>query len=99
MPFYLRVMVVSSSIDTHNSDQGRVVAAVGSRKHAKAHWSYASNAEFLARNDAPWSGLGLAAFRATSKAGVEAWLQWIVEHTPQAGSSASAQAVQSAASK
>ena len=63
---------------------GSIVAALGSRKHEKAHWKYLSEKSFVGAEDMPWSDLGLTTFCATSKKGVLVWLQWIVEHTPRA---------------
>lgn len=93
LAFRLRLSGVPAATDPSGgaggSTDGHLVAAAGTRKHAKAHWSYASCPAFLSQRGAQWSGLGLTAFRATSKAGVESWLQWIVEHTPLVAGSAS----------
>lgn len=62
---------------------GTVVAAQGSKKHAKAHWKYHSNDTFVTAEDKPWSSVGLKSFtNATAKAGVLKWLTWIIQHTP-----------------
>jgi hypothetical protein len=60
-----------------------ILAATGIRKTAKGHWKYRSAGSFVQCSDHAWSNLGLKAFKATNKAGVEQWLRWIVEHCPK----------------
>jgi hypothetical protein len=73
----------------HVSDRGGesaaepVLAVTGSRPHSKGHWKYTSVDGFVAAKDTPWGGLGLKAFKATSRAGVQEWLEWLVNHAPQ----------------
>ena len=59
-----------------------IIAARGTRKTAKAHWRYLSEPAFVEAADAAWAGMGIKAFKASSKGGVLVWLKWIVEHTP-----------------
>ena len=93
MTFYLHVKPDEDATgqrtgqDAHGSlphgEEHRIVAATGTRKHAKDHWKYMSNPDFVSTAEAPWSNLGIKDFKATSKAGVLAWIKWIVEHTPR----------------
>lgn len=59
-----------------------IVAAEGTRASLKSRWKYVSNDSFVSASGKPWSGVGLRAFTATSRAGVLVWLDWIVKHTP-----------------
>jgi hypothetical protein len=60
-----------------------ILAATGLRKTAKGHWKYTSAGSFVQCSGQAWSDLGLKAFKATNKAGVEQWLRWIAEHCPK----------------
>jgi len=59
-----------------------VLAATGQRRGKAKRLQYASVAAFVEARGQPWSGLGLAPFKATARAGVLEWLQWLVDHTP-----------------
>ena len=71
----------ATNADTAAAGDLQIVAASGTRSRPSAHWKYVSDQAFVAATGKPWSSLGLKMFKATSRAGVEVWLKWIVEHT------------------
>lgn len=63
--------------------QDSVVAARGTRKHAKGRWKYESEPDFVSAQNKAWSDLSLKPFSdATARVGVLRWLKWLMQHTP-----------------